>query len=303
MCISEGHVKDNRKPWISYDEQIDLLRRRGMVIDDVDTALEELRRVGYYRLSGYWRFFQHDPAFGDNRFREGTRFSKIASLYRSDEQLREQCGMAVAEVEVALRTSFAHVIAERHGPYGVFLKADSYTQPPKRQVPVDQAIRDDLDRARQTFVVRHRADDYRDLPVWAAVDVLSFGTLSKAIDFIRDEDVRRGVADTWGLRQMGFSSTVRSLAVLRNTCAHHSRLWNTVPPNLPDLGLKAAKIKRRWGQYDSQRMVPLLVGLATYCSAVSQSDWFEESAQELLAEGGHFSDGLRTPMPYVSAGR
>lgn len=222
MCISEGHVKDNRKPWISYDEQIDLLRRRGMVIDDVDIALEELRRVGYYRLSGYWRFFQHDPAFGDNRFRDGTRFSKIASLYRSDEQLREQCGMAVAEVEVALRTSFAHVIAERHGPYGVFLKADSYTQPPKRQVPVDQAIRDDLDRARQPFVVRHRADGYRQPPVWAVVDVLSLDTLSEAIDCIRDDQVRRGVAGTWGLRQMGFSSTVRSLAVLRNTCAHLS---------------------------------------------------------------------------------
>ena len=302
MFVSEEHVKDSRKPWISYAQQVDLLRSRGMEIDDVGAAHEELRRVGYYRLSGYWRFFQHDPAFGDNRFRDGTRFSEIASLYRSDEQLREQCGMAVAEVEVALRTSFAHVIAERHGPYGVFLKADSYTQPPARQVPVDQAIRDDLDRARQPFVVRHRADGYRQPPVWAVVDVLSLDTLSEAIDCIRDDQVRRGVAGTWGLRQMGFSSTVRSLAVLRNTCAHHSRLWNTVPPNLPDLGLKAAKIKRRWGQYDSQSMMPLLVGLATYCSAVSQSDWFEESAQELLAEGGHFSDGLRTPMPYASAG-
>lgn len=187
MCISEGHVKDNRKPWISYDEQIDLLRRRGMVIDDVDTALEELRMVGYYRLSGYWRFFQQDPAFGDNRFREGTRFTEIASLYQADERLREQCGMAVAEVEVALRTSFAHVFAERHGPYGAYLDADTYTRPPAHQVPVDEAIRADLDRARQPFVVRHRADGYRDLPVWAAVDVLSFGTLSKAIDFIRDD--------------------------------------------------------------------------------------------------------------------
>lgn len=303
MFVSEEHVKDSRKPWISYAQQVDLLRSRGMEIDDVGGAHEELRRVGYYRLSGYWRFFQHDPAFGDNRFRDGTRFSEIASLYRSDEQLREQCGMAVAEVEVALRTSFAHVIAERHGPYGVFLKADSYTQPPARQVPVDQAIRDDLDRARQAFVVRHRADAYRDLPVWAAVDVLSFGTLSKAIDFVRDEDVRRGVADTWGLRQMGFSSTVRSLAVLRNACAHHSRLWNTVPPNLPDLGVKARKIKRQWGQYESQSMVPLLAGLATYSEAVSGSTWFQENVQELLATGGHFAEGLRVPRPYVSADR
>lgn len=296
-------MNESRKPWISHEAQLELLRDRGMAIDDLDVALAELRRVGYYRLSGYWRFFQQDPAHGDNRFRPGARFSDVAALYHADERLRERCGLAVAEVEVALRTTFAHVFAERHGPYGSYLDAEMYTPPPGLQTPVDQAIRADLDRARQSFVVRHRNDGYRDLPLWAAVDVLSFGTLSKAIDFVRDEDVRRGVAESWNLRQIGFSSTVRSLAVLRNACAHHARLWNTVPANLPNLGVKPAKAKRRWGQYQSQSMMPLLVGLATYCEAVTGSSWFHADVSQLIEADALFEVGLRAPRPYVSADR
>lgn len=39
---------------IDVDEQISLLRQRGMIIDDEDKAKEVLLDVGYYRLGFYW---------------------------------------------------------------------------------------------------------------------------------------------------------------------------------------------------------------------------------------------------------
>ncbi|MFK0572926.1 hypothetical protein [Endozoicomonas sp.] len=42
------------KPWISYQEQLDRLKQRGLVVTDDDKALSYLERIGYYRLSGYW---------------------------------------------------------------------------------------------------------------------------------------------------------------------------------------------------------------------------------------------------------
>ena len=42
------------KEAINIDEQISLLRQRGMIIDNEDKAKEVLSDVGYYRLGFYW---------------------------------------------------------------------------------------------------------------------------------------------------------------------------------------------------------------------------------------------------------
>jgi hypothetical protein len=42
------------KPWKSYQDQLDQLIQRGMIVTDRAKALHYLERIGYYRLSGYW---------------------------------------------------------------------------------------------------------------------------------------------------------------------------------------------------------------------------------------------------------
>ena len=46
------------KEAINIDEQISLLRQRGMIIDNEDKAKEVLLDVGYYRLGFYWFPFE-----------------------------------------------------------------------------------------------------------------------------------------------------------------------------------------------------------------------------------------------------
>ena len=46
------------KPWLSYREQLDKLKNRGLAVTDESKALEYLERIGYYRLSGYWHPFR-----------------------------------------------------------------------------------------------------------------------------------------------------------------------------------------------------------------------------------------------------
>jgi abortive infection bacteriophage resistance protein len=40
------------KTWSSYEEQLDLVVSRGLQVTDRPKALECLRRIGFYRLSG-----------------------------------------------------------------------------------------------------------------------------------------------------------------------------------------------------------------------------------------------------------
>lgn len=42
------------RPWLSFQQQLDQLKDRGMSVTDEASALDCLEIIGYYRLCGYW---------------------------------------------------------------------------------------------------------------------------------------------------------------------------------------------------------------------------------------------------------
>ena len=95
------------KPATSITDQLALLRRRGMVIDDEASARHYLQHISYYRLRAYWLTYETPAAAGDHAFRPGTRFEDVLALYVFDRQLRLLVMDAIERVEVALRAGWA----------------------------------------------------------------------------------------------------------------------------------------------------------------------------------------------------
>lgn len=63
------------KAYKAYAEQVAILAGRGMDMGDRDAAVETLRRVNYYRLSGYWYPFRKQTTSGrEDDFYAGARF-------------------------------------------------------------------------------------------------------------------------------------------------------------------------------------------------------------------------------------
>ena len=101
----DGAVKEYR----SYDEQGDLLIQRGMDVGDRDEAVALLRRVSYYRLSGYWYPFRQ--IVGSQRqddFYSGTRLADVAALYEFDARLRTAAFAELSRIELAIRALLGH---------------------------------------------------------------------------------------------------------------------------------------------------------------------------------------------------
>lgn len=42
------------KPALSFEQQVELMRSRGLAVDDVDEAIRWLSETNYYRIRGYW---------------------------------------------------------------------------------------------------------------------------------------------------------------------------------------------------------------------------------------------------------
>lgn len=76
------------KKWLSYGDQLELLVRRGMRVEDQSRAEKLLSYVSYYRLSGYFRYWQKDPSTVMTRLSmEQVLRGFIASMKRSENSL------------------------------------------------------------------------------------------------------------------------------------------------------------------------------------------------------------------------
>ena len=86
----------------TIEEQIDLLEKRGMILDFPKEKIKEiLLDIGYYRLGFYWNPFEIDL---NHNFKDGLKFSTIISLYYLDVDLRHLLIKYINRIEVNFRT-------------------------------------------------------------------------------------------------------------------------------------------------------------------------------------------------------
>jgi len=189
---------------------------------------------GYFRLSGYWRYFQIEPTQGRNTFHHGTDFADVYSMYLLDAELRNLLLEGLAEVEIALRASLTANLCVPGG-FGTEYQETSTYGPavgddgkPLREGLL-ASVKDDVDRSKERHVRHHR--NTGTVPLWVATEALSFGTVSRMYGLLADEKVMTSVAKRFGYVDgltNSMRSNLRSVAVFRNVCAHHGRVWNRV---------------------------------------------------------------------------
>ena len=75
------------KDFKTYAEQIDLLKTRGLIINDETFALEKLKEENYYNIINGYKDLFITPGTTDN-FITGTTFEEIYYLYDFDRILR-----------------------------------------------------------------------------------------------------------------------------------------------------------------------------------------------------------------------
>ncbi|MCV7278850.1 Abi family protein [Mycolicibacterium flavescens] len=254
------------KPSLSWDEQVNLLVQRDLVVTDHSACAAFLAANNYYRFSGYMRYFQKAPHQGENSFQPNTAFDDIRAIYDADEALRSLLSQRLARVEVLLRTHTAHVIANEYGPCGRYLDEDFYTDAANSEPTVESCFKD-IGRSRERHVLRYTTagagtSDLTRLPVWSAAEAFSFGTLSKCIERGGQGSLADAVASSIGVAKAGFPYRVRALVYLRNRCAHHSRLWHhSVIDAGPTPNNVRVKAKRLAGQFDPRSVLDVVASL------------------------------------------
>lgn len=225
----------------SLDEQVQLLLLRGMDVPDLAKAKRTLASVSYYRLRPYWIPYQ-DPAqpkvADEAPFRAGTSFSRVFRTYRFDRKLRILLVDAIERLEVSVKSQFAYHLSNAYGIHALedpSLFTDSWGHTKGLQM-----LKKAWDDSKEDFA-KHYIRTYSSTftiapPPWVSVELMTFTQVSKWLSNLNSTlPEKSAIANHHGLHAAIFYRLVEHLAVVRNICAHHSRLWNRKIPYSPPL--------------------------------------------------------------------
>jgi len=228
-----------------------------MIVDDLESAAGWLKRIGYYRFSGYAypfrkSYVQSDPVTGIRKviitedFQAGTTFHQVVDLYLFDKSLRALYLDAIEVIEVGLRVEIALLL----GAINPFAHLDPNQFDGKfsfQPSPVDskyakwiRKLAEKFQNSNEDFVKHFKVKYQGDLPIWMSIELWDFGMMSVLLDGMKTVD-KASISAQFGLvRTNILPSWTRNLNVVRNICALHGRLWNrslvTVLPKLPQPG-------------------------------------------------------------------
>ena len=221
------------KQIISFEDQIALLKLRGLVFTDEAKALHLLHNISYYRLSGYWYPLLVDKQ--NHVFKPGNTFDAAYNIYKFDSELRKLIIAELEKIEVAVRTQTGYILSTQWDGYW-FADASRFKNP-ERHAKLLSKIDEEYKRSDEEFVTAFKSK-YSDPfpPSWITMEITSFGTLSLLYNSLLPGRAKRSIADYFGLPDTVFASWLHSIVYIRNICAHHCRLWNrtlSIRPLMP----------------------------------------------------------------------
>lgn len=237
------------KTFKTLDEQIEILKGKGLVIDDIKYTKNIILRENYFFLMGYRHLFLKD----DNRkkFLDGTSFRELYSLFYFDRQLRNIMFKNILIIENNTKSIFSYVLSQKYGyKENDYLRNINYNQSPDKTRQVNDLLKKMKRQIRvngnQHEATKHYINNYGYIPLWVVVKVLSFGITSELYTIMKPSD-QREIASYYKVEPSHLLQFLPILSNYRNLCAHEDILFEhrtqkVIPDNIYHDELNIPKI-------------------------------------------------------------
>lgn len=216
-----------QKTFKTIDEQITILRDKGLVIDDEETAREILLRENYFFISGYRHLFL--DGIKSKYFKKGTNFRELYAMFNFDRQLRNIIFKNLLIIENNIKSIFSYQLSKNYGfKEKDYLKPSNFNTSPEKSRQVNDLLRKIKRQIRvnggQHSATNHYIYNYGYIPLWVVVKVLSFGIVCELYSIMKQKD-QTEIADIYGMRVSDLLNFLPILANYRNLCAHEDILY------------------------------------------------------------------------------
>ena len=185
----------------TLDEQVDIFKRRGLVVDDEERARQILFRENYFFISGYRHLFTQNGK--KDLFLEGTTFEELYGTFVFDRRIRNIFFKNILIVENNIKSIMSYQLSKKYGyKEKDYLNVKNFSSDSMQS----RQVHDVLSKVRRQIRINgskhtatyHYINNYGFIPLWILVKVLSFGIMSEFYDILKFDD-KEEIAKSYNL--------------------------------------------------------------------------------------------------------
>ena len=216
------------KDFKTISQQVEILKNKGLIIDDIEKAENILLKENYFFLNGYRHLFMNSAS--DRTFVTGATFDELYSLFLFDRYSRNIFFKNLLIIENRLKSIISYQLSKKYGyKERDYLNFKNFNQNPEKR----RKVKDVIEKMRRQIRIntsRHNATmhysrNYGYIPLWILVKVLSFGMVCELYSILKDDD-KLEVASIFGVTVEYLEDFLPILSNYRNLCAHEDIVFD-----------------------------------------------------------------------------
>ena len=245
----QNHIPYN-KPYKSPQDLVSLLQTRGLIINNQSRAENYIRHIGYYRLSAYMFPLLKLPK-DKHLFKNNITFQNVLELYKFDKKFRLLIFNEIEKIEIAVRSAIVNYGSQIfNDPY--WMTDGSYFMSPSRFQATLSLISKELSHSKEDFIIHFKTKYSNPYPpAWILAEILPLGIIMNVYYNIRDKQVKKKIANEFDLKVKPFESWMSIITLTRNSCCHHTRIWNKQNTMQP---MEPKHITKPWIRLQTDRL-------------------------------------------------
>jgi len=212
----------------TLDEQIIILKNKGLVIDNEEEVRNILLRENYFFINGYRFLFYKSPT--SRCFLDNTNFKELYAMFNFDRQFRNIIFKNLLIIENNIKSIFSYQLSKKYGyREEEYLRVSNFTSNPEKSRQVQDLLKKMKRQIRingtQHTATQHYQSSYGYLPLWVVVKVLSFGIVSELFTIMKREDEEE-ISNLYNISVEDLKIYLPILSNFRNLCAHEDILFD-----------------------------------------------------------------------------
>lgn len=219
------------KEFKTIDEQIEILKNRNLDIEDIEKARLLLNDNNYYYLiNGYKELFINKN-YKNDKFIKGSKLKEIYNLYEFDRKIRIIFLEYILLIERKIDTYVSYEFSKEHG-HKDYLIPDNFNYIDKNKKLINKFLKEiNLEISHQyknsNKMIVHYIDNYKYIPLWVLIRILSFGKVSKFYSFMKQKE-QNNISRKFNIKSEILKTYLMNLGNIRNICAHDEKLYDVI---------------------------------------------------------------------------
>lgn len=220
------------------DEQIQLLKDRGMALEYPEEKVKELLLdIGYYRLGFYWNPFEVDK---NHTFEKGTTFKDVVKLYYLDFDLRNLLTRYITRIEINFKTKLIYYVSNKYKNSPTWF-IDNEVMNGNFIISFNKIYNEKFIKNNKPIKKHHdKYINHKYAPAWKTLEFFTFGMVLTVFKSLKDDGLKKRIANEFGvMNPKKFINLMETIVLVRNYCAHGDVLFDLRTPKgitvIPDI--------------------------------------------------------------------